>query len=180
MAGLTLQGELVYLRALEPEDLDLVFKIENDEDLWELTTTLTPFSKFILKQYLRNSHKDIYEAKQLRLVICKKSTGESLGLIDLFDFDPKNLRAGLGILIFSEVERGRGYGAEALKLIVNYSFKRIELHQLYANILEENTPSIKLFEKQGFKQVGLKKDWLRIAGKFKNEYLYQLIHTDVH
>ena len=180
MAQLTLQGELVYLRALEPEDLDLVFKIENDEDLWELTTTITPFSKFLLKQYLRNSHKDIYEAKQLRLVICKKSTNEALGLIDLFDFDPKHLRAGLGILIFSEVERGRGYGAEALKLITNYSFKRIELHQLYANILEENKPSISLFEKQGFQSVGLKKDWLRIEGKFKNEYLYQLINTDVH
>ena len=180
MAGLTLHGELVYLRALEPEDLDLVFRIENDEDLWELTTTLTPFSKFLLKQYLRNSHKDIYEAKQLRLVICRSDTNEALGLIDLFDFDPKNQRAGLGILIFSEVERGRGYGAEALRLMINYSFKRLELHQLYANILEENSPSIRLFEKQGFRPVGLKKDWLRLEGSFKNEYLYQLIYTDVH
>lgn len=180
MAGLTLQGDLVYLRALEPEDLDLVFKIENDEDLWELTTTLTPFSKFLLKQYLRNSHKDIYEAKQLRLVICRKDTDEALGLIDLFDFEPKHRRAGLGILIFSEVERGRGYGAEALRLMINYSFKRLDLHQLYANILEENTPSIRLFEKQGFEPVGLKKDWLKLEGSFKNEYLYQLINTHVH
>ena len=180
MDGLTLKGELVYLRALEPEDLDLIFKIENDEDLWELSTTLTPFSKFLLKHYLKNAHKDIYEAKQLRLVVCKAATDEALGMIDLFDFDPRNHRAGLGILIFSKVERGKGYGAEALKLITKYAIKRLELHQLYANILEENAPSIKLFEKQGFERVGLKKDWTRVGGSFKNEYLYQLIHNDVH
>ena len=180
MEGLTLKGQLVYLRALEPEDLDLVFKIENDEYLWELTTTLTPFSKFLLKHYIKNSHKDIYEAKQLRLVICKAIDDEALGMIDLFDFDPRNQRAGLGILIFSTSDRGKGYGAEALDLITRYSFKHLNVHQLYANILEENKPSIKLFEKQGFEAVGLKKDWTRIAGTFKNEYLYQLIHKDVH
>ena len=102
MEGLTLKGDLVYLRALEPEDLDLVFEIENDEDLWELSTTLTPFSKFLLKQYLKNSHKDIYEAKQLRLVICKADNQEALGMIDLFDFDPKHRRAGVGIVIFDK------------------------------------------------------------------------------
>ena len=83
-------------------------------------------------------------------------------------------------MIFSKVERGKGYGAEALKLITKYAFKRLELHQLSANILEENAPSIKLFEKQGFERVGLKKDWTRVGGSFKNEYLYQLIHNDVH
>ena len=180
MAGLTLKGNLIYLRALEPEDLDLVFKIENDEDLWELTTTITPFSRFLLKQYLKNAHRDIFEVKQLRLVICNSETDEPLGMIDLFDYEPKQKRAGLGILIFSATERGKGYGAEALQLILNYSFKRLELHQVYANILETNSASLKLFEKQGFKQVGLKKDWVRINGSFENEYLYQLIHTDVH
>ncbi|MGO4910952.1 MULTISPECIES: GNAT family N-acetyltransferase [unclassified Leeuwenhoekiella] len=175
MAGLTLKGSLVYLRALEPEDLDLIFKIENDENMWELTSTITPFSRFLLKQYLKNSHRDIFEVKQLRLVICKSDTNEPLGLIDLFDYEPKHHRAGLGILIFEDNQRRKGFGAEALQLIIQYSFKRLELHQLYANILETNTGSISLFENQGFTQVGLKKDWIRIAGNFENEYLYQLI-----
>jgi len=175
MAYITLTGDLVYLRALEPEDLDLVFKIENDENLWELTSTITPFSRFLLKQYLKNSHRDIFEVKQLRLVICKIDTCEPVGMIDLFDFEPKHSRAGLGILIFDNKERRKGYGAEALELIIKYSFKVLELHQLYANILESNSGSIYLFENQGFKTIGLKKDWVRIAGKFQNEYLYQLI-----
>lgn len=180
MAGITLKGSLVYLRALEPEDLELIYKIENDEDLWELTTTITPFSKFLLKQYLKNSHRDIYEVKQLRLVICNSQTHEALGMIDLFDYEPKNKRAGLGILIFNSSERGKGYGAEALKLTIQYAFKHLELHQLYANILEENAASINLFEKQDFLQSGLKKDWIRTDEGFKNEYLYQLINKNVY
>jgi diamine N-acetyltransferase len=52
-----------------------------------------------VKQYLENAHQDIYEAKQLRLAICQDQDFPALGLIDLFDFDPKNNRAGVGIVI---------------------------------------------------------------------------------
>src|SRR5690606_42152189 len=90
---LTLKGEHLYLRALEPDDLAFVLSLENDENFWEISHTQTPFSKYIIEQYLENVHKDIYEAKQLRLVICKLS-GEAVGLIDLFDFDFKHKRAG--------------------------------------------------------------------------------------
>jgi diamine N-acetyltransferase len=95
----TLTGNTIYLRALEPEDLEFIYNIENDESIWEISHTQTPYSRFLIKQYLENAHQDIYEAKQLRLVICEKETQNTLGLIDLFDFDPKNLRAGIGILL---------------------------------------------------------------------------------
>tara|TARA_R110002020_G_scaffold198544_5_gene399696 strand:- start:2062 stop:2604 length:543 start_codon:yes stop_codon:yes gene_type:complete len=180
MANITLKGNKIFLRALEPEDLDFIHRVENDEDLWELSTTLTPFSKYIIKEYLENVHRDIYEVKQLRLLICKNEDGEALGMIDLFDYDPKSHRAGIGILILSEAERGRGYGAEALDLLIKYSFTHLEMHQLYANILEENVKSIKLFENKGFEKVGVKKDWKRIRGIYKNELLYQLINNNVH
>lgn len=180
MAIVTLQGEQLNLRALEPEDLDFVHQIENDEDLWELSTTLAPYSRFILKQYLRNVHRDIYEVKQLRLAICKKDSGTLIGMVDLYDFDPKHRRAGIGIIIASTAERGRGYGAEALNLIITYSFTHLEMHQLYANVLEGNDRSTKLFEKMNFEKVGVLKDWKRVRGTYKNEYLYQLINTDVH
>ena len=82
----TLQGTSVYLRALEPEDLDFVYQIENDESIWEISSTQTPYSRFLVRQYLENAHQDIYEAKQLRLVICLNDTFEAVGLIDLFEF----------------------------------------------------------------------------------------------
>ncbi|MBD0823132.1 GNAT family N-acetyltransferase [Aestuariibaculum marinum] len=173
---ITLKGEHIYLRALEPEDLEFIHAIENDESIWEISCTQTPYSKYLIKQYLEQAHKDIFEVKQLRLVICNYNH-ETLGLIDLFDFDFKNKRAGIGILVKEPINRLKGVGSEALKLLVDYSFIHLDLHQLYCNISEDNHASIKLFTKQGFQEVGLKKDWIRFNGSFKNEYLFQLINN---
>jgi diamine N-acetyltransferase len=172
----TLKGQNIYLRALEPEDLEFIHTIENDESIWEISNTQTPYSKFLIKQYLDHAHKDIFEVKQLRLVI-SSFNDEALGMIDLFDFDFKNKRAGVGILVKELEDRMKGYGKEALKLLIDYSFKRLDLHQLYCNISEGNDASIKLFSNQGFKNIGLKKEWNYVNGSFKNEYLFQLINN---
>ena len=171
----TLKGEHIYLRALEPEDLEFIHAIENDEAIWELSNTQTPYSKFLIKQYLENAHKDIYEVKQLRLIISNYSN-IALGMIDLFDFDFKNSRAGVGVLIKDTAERQKGIGNEALELLVQYCKTHLNLHQLYCNISEDNEASLKLFSKHGFKIVGLKKDWNFVNGSYKNEYLLQLIN----
>jgi len=172
----TIKGKDIYLRALEPEDLEFIFSIENDENLWELSNTQTPYSRFLIKQYLENAHQDIFEAKQLRLVISNNEY-DSIGLIDLFDFDFKNKRAGVGILIKSEQDRQKGYGREALELLINYSFNQLHLHQLYCNISEDNQASISLFKNQGFNLVGLKKDWIFNGKTYKNEFLFQRINN---
>ena len=102
---------------------------------------------------------------------------ELIGFIDLFDFDPIHRRAGIGIVIASEEHRGQGLAKEGLALLCTYGFTHLGLHQLYANILEENTASIALFENLGFKAVGLKKDWVFYQGEFRNEILFQKLST---
>lgn len=176
---ITLKGENVFLRAIEPDDAEFILAVENDESFWEISNTQTPFSKHIIDQYVMNAFKDIYEVKQLRLII-ETNDGTPLGMIDLFDFDFKNKRAGVGILIKNSSNRQKGFGKEALHLLANYSFNRLDLHQLYCNISEDNTQSLKLFEKAGFKKAGLKRDWNYSNGQFKNEFLLQLVKTDVH
>ena len=185
----TLMGNSVFLRAVEPEDLIAIHRIENDERLWAVSETLTPFSLHSIKDYLAHAHKDIYEAKQLRLAICDINTKVLIGLIDLFDFDPYNARAGVGILIESQENRGKGYGKEALNLVIAYVKTHLKLHQLYANILEDNTASIQLFTHAGFDLVGVKKEWRRVSGEgvrsclparqvresYKNELLFQYL-----
>ncbi|NRD21126.1 GNAT family N-acetyltransferase [Winogradskyella eckloniae] len=171
----SLIGKQVFLRALEPEDLDFVYAIENDTDLWYLSDTQTPYSRFLIKQYLENAQQDIFEAKQLRLAICNKKK-EILGLIDVFDFDIKNKRAGIGIVIQKQEHRNLGFGKEALELLVNYCFSSLHLHQVYANISEQNLASLKLFEGNGFKKIGLKQDWSFNGEHFSNEYLLQRIN----
>ena len=172
---MTLKGKNIYLRALEPEDLDFIYALENNESIWEVSNTQTPYSRFLIRQYLENAHQDIYEAKQLRLAICHNETAETLGLIDIFDFDPKNNRAGVGLLIGSQANRSKGIGSEALELVINYSFQQLQVHQLYANIGSDNEISLQLFTKFGFQKIGIKKDWNKVQNCFKDELLFQLI-----
>lgn len=169
-----LKGEHLYLRALEPEDIDFIFDSENDESIWEISNTQTPYSRYLLKEYIAQSHRDIYDVKQLRLVISNYEH-KAIGLIDLFDFDFKNKRAGVGILVKDKENRHKGFGSEALQLLINYSFTQLNLHQLYCNIAEDNTASIKLFESKGFNVIGLKKDWIYLNDIFKSEFILQLI-----
>lgn len=173
---MTLKGQNIYLRALEPEDLEFIYAIENDESIWEVSHTQTPYSRFLIRQYLENAHLDIYEAKQLRLAICVTNSSEAIGLIDLFDFDPQHLRAGIGILIQNSSDRNNGVGSEALQLLIEYAFSKLQLHQLYANIGTDNEASLQLFAKFGFQKIGIKKQWNKVNNVYKDEALFQLIN----
>lgn len=169
-----LQYGKIRLRPLEPEDLEFVYRWENDSRLWPVSNTLTPFSRFILKQYLEESHRDIYETKQLRLVITTEKD-VPVGAIDLFDFDPFHQRAGIGILVYAEDDRRHGYASDALELMCRYARETLGLHQVYANIGGNNPGSIALFVKSGFQLTGTKKDWLKTLDGRVDEYLYQKI-----
>ncbi len=171
---MTLTNKKIKLRALEPEDLEFLYKIENNESFWEVSHTQKPFSKFILRQYLENAHLDIYESKQLRLLIEEEPTKKQMGMIDLFDFNPQHKRAGIGILIHPDFQN-KGYASEALALLIKYAFSHLQVHQLYANITLDNSKSLSLFKKHNFKEIGIKKDWILSEGKFKDEVLFQLI-----
>ena len=170
----TLKGEKVYLRAIEPSDIDEVYQWENDTSIWHLSNTISPYSRFVLEQYLAEAHQDIYTSKQLRLVICMPD-GKPIGCIDLFDFDPLNLRAGIGILIVDTADRGKGYASEALALLTAYCRDTLHLHQLYCNISSGNESSLRLFATQGFEVCGVKKEWLRDKEGWRDESMLQLI-----
>jgi len=173
-----LKGEKIYLRALEPEDLEFLYALENDPAIWEISGTLTPYSRQVLSQYLEGAHRDIFEVKQLRLAICTPDDA-CVGMIDLFDFDPRHLRAGIGIVIAEGADRNRGYGSEALSLICAYGFRVLGLHQVYAGVGESNEASRRLFRKSGFRETGVREDWIRTAHGFENEILFQKINPDV-
>ena len=169
-----LKGEEIQLRALEPNDLDLLYTWENNPEIWNISNTIVPFSKFVLHQYLKNQHLDFFTTKQLRLVILDPNSNP-IGLIDLFDFDPKNSRAGIGVLISDKKNRGKGYSRSAMKILLEYTFNHLGLHQVYANVGSENKLSINLFSSLNFKEVGVKKDWIKNGTAFQDEILFQLI-----
>ena len=167
----------IRLRALEPEDLELLYEWENNSTYWTISNTVAPFSKYTLKRYMENSHKSIYETGQLRLMIDLISEKKTIGTIDVFDFDPFHKRAGLGILIADEAQRRKGYATMAIKCLIEYCFKTLQLHQLYCNILSNNCQSMDLFQKQGFVQAGIKKEWVKTSDGYLDEHMFQLINT---
>jgi len=173
-----IKGKNLVLRALELEDVDILYNWENDQMLWHLSNVITPFSRFALEQYVLNAGQDIFATRQLRLMIDKLVDNKlsTIGLIDLFDFDPHNKHAGIGIFIVKD-ERKKGYASEALQMLIDYSFNTLHLHQLYCNITSENKASLKLFEKHHFQMIGNKKEWLNIQNKWADEYILQLINN---
>ena len=169
-----LQGQQVSLRAIEPEDIDILYQWENDTENWNVSNTQTPFSRFVLEQYIATAHQDIYNVKQLRLIICD-SANKPVGCIDLFDFEPNHLRAGIGILIAEKSDRKKGYASEALEILIEYCFLSLNLHQLFCNIGIDNEASVLLFQKHGFQITGIKKQWLREGTAFKDELMLQRV-----
>ncbi len=166
-----LKGNNILLRAMEPEDIDVLYNWENDTSVWHISNTTAPFSRYIIEQYVF-SVQDIYANKQLRLMI--ESDKQPIGCIDIFDFDPNNKKAGIGILITHEM-RNKGYASDALETLMYYCFNTLQLHQLYCSILADNDASLKLFKKYGFSVCGIRKDWVMVNHEWKDECFLQLI-----
>ena len=173
-----LTGPHLRLRALEPGDIDILYSWENDTSIWKVSNTIAPFSKFQMEEYVLNSQQDIYASRQLRLMVelLQPAGEESLvGTIDLFDFDPYHLRAGVGIMI-QEAYREKGYAREGMEILIPYAFGTLRLHQLYCNISPDNRASLQLFEKLGFTRCGVKHDWVIDGAQWKDEWMFQLIN----
>lgn len=169
------ENKEILLRAPEPEDLELLYKWENDTRLWEYGNTTAPYSRFSLRQYLSESKQDIYVDRQLRLMVVLRESGAVIGLADLYDFDPYHLRAGVGILI-DEDQRNRGYGLQSLLLLAEYAFGFLMLHQLYAFVPERNRASMQLFKKAGYLPAGRLQEWLSWGDRYEDVQVWQKIN----
>jgi diamine N-acetyltransferase len=168
-----IKDEIIALRCAEPEDAQQIFLWENDRDIWRVSGTYVPFTRFQIEQFLLNSN-DLFSQKQLRLMIDMVETGESIGCIDIFDYDNINSRAGLGILI-DRAFRQQGYAKAALTLCIEYLFKNLLLHQVYCSIDETNTESQQLFLGLGFELCGKRIDWINTPEGYLDTLEYQLI-----
>ena len=173
-----IKSDSICLRALEPSDLEVLYSIENDSRIWQISNTNAPYSKEVLSLYLQNAHQDIYTTKQLRLMICMLNTNQPIGTIDLFEFEPMHERVGVGILIFDEF-RNKGFGTQSIQLVKEYVFKTLHLNQIYCNISVSNLTSIELFTKNNFVQIGVKKNWNKISStQFEDEIMFQCINGE--
>lgn len=167
-----LEGERCRLRALEPTDVDLLYTWENDPAVWAVSGTLAPFSRYWLGRFVEEQQFDIYRTRQLRLVV-ETFDGRSVGALDLFEFDPVNRRAGVGILIAAGDDRRCGYAADALRIAERYVRRTFGLHQLWCSVGASNEASLALFRSAGFVRSGVRRQWLHTPDGWEDEILFQ-------
>ena len=156
----------IKLRKIEPTDLPFLYQWENDASVWADGANHSPLSQQDLRSYIESTTGDIYKDGQLRLIIEETSNPLTtnpltsnpltLGCIDLFDFDPRNRRAAIGMYIAPEF-RGKGVGQEALRLLEDYAFGHLHLRVLYAVIATKNTACTALYRHAGYSQSPLPK-----------------------
>ncbi|MFH0893961.1 MAG: GNAT family protein [Bacteroidota bacterium] len=170
-----LKGEKCFLRAMEPEDASLLYQWENDTRYWLMSNTVAPFSESQLVDFIATARYDLYAARQLRLMIATNQK-PAIGCIDLFEFDPVNMRAGVGILIADEEERNKGIAADALNILLHYCFQFLHLNQLFTQVIIDNEASLQLFKKAGFEISGTKKQWVRQGKEWKDVQFLQKIN----
>jgi diamine N-acetyltransferase len=167
-----LQNETILLRAVEPEDLEVLYKWENDTSIWDIGNTRQPYSMYMLKQYIDQVDKNIYEAAQLRLMIVDKITETAIGTVDLFDLDMHHSRIALGLYIESS-NQGKGYATQTLHLIENYVFNFLQINQLYCQISTSNIASKLMFEKEKYETNGILKNWIKTPNGYEDIIVFQ-------
>ncbi len=165
------QSHCVRLRAMEPEDLDLLYRIENDQSLWAVGNTNVPYSRYALHDYVANASGDIYTDRQVRMMI-ENHEGEVVGIADIVNFDAKNLRAELGLVVERPFRR-RGYAQSAVAQLVDYALSVLHLHQLYVCIAADNEPSLQLFRKLHFHTAATLTDWLYDGRQYHDAIVMQ-------
>lgn len=167
-----LENDTIRLRAIEPEDLELLYAWENDTMVWDAGNARQPYSKFLLKQYISESHRDIYESKQLRLMVEEKSLQAAIGTVDLYDFEIHHGRIALGLYI-NPAWQGNGYGTQCLNLIEEYVFCYLKINQLYVHIARQNMASIALFEKENYLNTAVLGNWIKTTDGYQDIVVFQ-------
>ena len=167
-----IENKKILLRLLEHQDIDFLYKWENDMSLWKYGDTRIPFSRTLLENYVSNYDANIFNAKQLRFMIVDKSSNSTIGAIDLYDLDIYNSRAFIGIMITPEWQ-GKRYAQNSIKLIEDYALNILGIAQIAAYIPTTNEKSISLFNKLGYSESGCLKNWSRIGNNFQDVVVMQ-------
>jgi len=174
---MNIENEKILLRAIEFRDNDMLLAIINDTDTeYMLGGWSFPISSLQQEEWLKN-----YKQTQntLRCIIQDKKLNKALGMVTLTDIDSKNGNAEIHIkLAIGDEFRNKGYGSEAINLMVNYAFNELRLNLVYAKVNEYNISSQKMFLKCGFTNEGILKHRIFKKGKYYDVISFSIINPN--
>lgn len=162
----------IRLRAPEPADLDFLYWLESEPQVWRISWSEAPLSRHMIWEYLQSYSADIYRDRQLRFII--EDGVCQVGTADISDFDPRNSRAMLGIAVKPEKQH-QGMATQALMQVIEYCRQVLNLHQVAAMVPKDNEASLRLFKNLGFSSSGCLQSWLRRGNRFTDVIILQLM-----
>lgn len=163
----------IKLRALEPEDLELIYRIENHPDFVRWSAASAPYSRYIIRQYLETTTNNLFSDQQVRLVIEQQNAdGEviSIGFADLTNYSPQHQRAEISLAILPEYQ-GNHAAEPAVRLLEEYA-RRLRLHQLYAIIAHTNAPALRLFQRLGYEETARLPQWIYDGNSYVEAHVF--------
>ena len=169
-------GDKIYLRAIESEDVDAFVEWLNDWDVREyLSTKALPFNKIREKEWVEGLYKD---DRNIVFGIVLKGSDRLIGNIALHGISLVNRHATLGIFIGDKTCWSKGYGTEAIKLVVKYGFEQLNLHRIALTVVDFNARAMRAYEKAGFKKEGTYREHLYRNGKYCDVHFMAILRTE--
>ena len=150
---------------MESDDVVRLHAWENASEDWWMGASISPISREAMHGFV-TGNQDLYRDRQLRFMLDAVDPSGStegwmaVGAVDLYDFEPRQLRAGVGLHVDS-AHRREGHGLAGLTLLAAYASKHLGLHQIYAEVPSSHAASLSLFERAGYLETGRRQAWIR-------------------
>ncbi|MEG1578860.1 MAG: GNAT family protein [Oscillospiraceae bacterium] len=173
---MNLYGKKVMLRAMEPEDMEMLRETINDPEMERMIGGWSfPVSKLEQMQWYERV---VADKRNLRFIIESLETKEALGMISLTDIDWKNRNAAYAIKLKQDAPKKKGYASDSGLTLMRFAFEELQLHRLTSDVLEYNTASIAMMEKCGAQREGLKRSAVYKNGQYHNVICYGVLYED--
>jgi len=168
-------GDRIYLRPLEMDDIDSFITWLNDQDVRHYLNRTSPLNRIREKDFVENLYKD---DRDIVLGIVLKENDQLIGNIALHRISIPYRHAGLGIFIGNKDCWSKGYGTEALRLMMGYGFDQLNLHRIFLTVLGFNARAIRAYEKVGFKREGVFREHIYRDGKYHDIYYMGILESE--
>jgi len=164
-------GERLYLSPVNLEDVETYTRWLND---LETTLNLQLATKVISmeweKEFLANLNKE-----GSSFAIVRKENDELIGNCGLLNTDLVHKTTEFGIFIGEKKHRGKGYGTEAIRLLIDFAFNLLNLHSVYLRVRSFNEAGQHCYRKVGFKEIGRRRECVLVGGQYYDEIYMDLL-----
>lgn len=161
MLSKKINSRMLNLRPITDSDTPFIVRWRNTESVRKNFLYREPFTAEIHEKWLKEK---VYTGKVIQYIIEYK--GHPVGSVYLRDIDKENSSAELGIFIGENSVRGKGIGADAVRLMLDFAHNQLGLHRIFLRLIAENISAYKAYRKAGFVTEGIFRDMKKLDGKY--------------